>query len=193
MAIPKWKRQPGTGATPPAGQPAGGVDYGQDQVTKSPEPQRRTSKGGYKFRYDIPKGTLISKQFTKQEIIETGFPGFDIARKMTTLPGAIENYMDFWKLLIGTPEEKVDVVGEVYGIGTTSGMPLGQYLGQRFDEPGQQWWSTQNYFTFPGVGSIPFEWPEFKWPDLSGVGKWLLIGGGAIAGIWLLGKIIGRK
>jgi hypothetical protein len=40
---------------------------------------------------------------------------------------------------------------------------------------------------------ITFDVPEFKLPDLSGVGKWLLIGGGILAALYLGGKYIGRK
>jgi hypothetical protein len=34
---------------------------------------------------------------------------------------------------------------------------------------------------------------NFKFPSLKGIGKWLLIGGAALAGIYLVGKLLGRK
>lgn len=47
-----------------------------------------------------------------------------------------------------------------------------------------------------GTEGINFELPDIFGgikDALGNAGKWILIGGGVLAGVWLLGKFIGRK
>jgi len=113
-----------------------------------------------------------------------------------TLVGmGINTVEDFWGLLLGTGQEKLNALADTYG-------KINPEIGAKIDELNSQYlttlenWDKQQYLTTGLTTPTPIEinMPEF--PDifagLKDVGKWLLIGGGVIAGAWLLGKFIGR-
>lgn len=107
---------------------------------------------------------------------------------------AYEGITNFWDILLGTGEQKAEAIGETYGIFDerfTEQMDIfSQKAGENIPD-----WGTQQYFTTGFNTPAPITMPEF--PDIFGglkdVGKWILIGGGVLAGVYLLGKILGRK
>jgi hypothetical protein len=91
---------------------------------------------------------------------------------------------DFWSLLGGTGEQKAETLQSWLPLETVSGATFPEAATEILEEE----YGTGNLFVNPISGEVT----EVKLPDLSDVGKWLLIAGGAIAGLYLLGKYVGR-
>lgn len=91
---------------------------------------------------------------------------------------------DFWSLFAGTAEEKVNTIESYLPLETVSGLTFPEVATPTLKEA----YGEGNILVNPITG----EASQVELPDLSGVGKWLLIAGGAIAGLYLLGKYIGR-
>lgn len=103
-----------------------------------------------------------------------------------------EGVTNFWDILLGTGEQKAEAVGETYGIFDKTFTEEMDIFSQQAAENIPDW-GTQQYFI---TGTpVDIDLPEF--PDIFGglkdVGKWVLIGGAAILGVYLLGKVLGRK
>jgi len=132
---------------------------------------------------DVPSGGMISHNRT---VPPPRFAIPEMATDLTNIGGAANTVMDLWKLMLGTPEEKVKTVGEFLPIDDT-GKKL---LEEESKKIGETDWGTQNVFMFPGIEPTPFEFPKI---DLSGIGTGLLMAGALLGGLYLAGKYIGRK
>lgn len=97
---------------------------------------------------------------------------------------------DFWKLVIGTPGEKVETVAPYLPV-DEGGQTVLIDVVEKMEAADTTGWTTQNYLTIPGAEPTVINFPEL--PDLGDIGKWLLIGAIAIGGLFLLGKYVGRK
>jgi len=100
--------------------------------------------------------------------------------------------LDLWTLILGSPENKAKTIGEWLPISPDTKTQYEDIIKLQV-EGAEDFW-TKPIGTIPTGGDpIVFNVPEFKFPDLSGVGKWLLIGGGVLAALYLGGRYIGRK
>jgi len=135
------------------------------------------------------KGEVISRSPTAIKDM-----GYDIPQKikdsLSQPPVVAQAGMmwDFWKLWLGTPQDKLETVTPYLPVNEGTSQIIYDVGKQIEQQPNNEWYTSQNYFTFPGVEPIAFNFPEL--PNFGDIGKWLLIGGVAIAGIYLLGKAI---
>lgn len=94
---------------------------------------------------------------------------------------------DFWSLLLGTGEEKAETIGSYLPIETVSGPTFEDVATSQITEE----YGEGNILVNPITGTAtPVDLP--KLPSFGDIGKWLLIGGAALAGVYLLGKFLGR-
>ena len=140
-----------------------------------------------KGSYDIDTGSGTPLDYILQQI------------QKPPIVAQIDTIQDAWGLIAGSPEDKVNVVQEITGT-TVDDLTREQAEQQQeetlsdviLSDPQGTGWIEKPIITIPFAPVI--ETPQM--PDIFGglkdVGKWVLIGGGLLAGIWLLGKYIGR-
>jgi len=144
----------------------------------------------------IAPGTVISKVKKKKRGRIRNIFGMDItdihqvlgSEKLRKPPiiGGPELVLDWWTLVLGSPKEKAHVLGDVFNI---------EYSSPDYHKTVEGWdWQGAEIPTVTFPGFEPIKLPEFKFPDITGGLKNVLIYGGlALAGLYLIGKFIGRR
>jgi len=161
-----------------------------------------------------PAGTVISRAATVEYTPEVTGKVTELLTKPAVFP-IIDLVQDFWSLAIGTREEKVITTSELIGgeVKTipaydirTGGeqptvKPLETFMSevitkQKLESPETKTFWEQNVLAGSDI-KIP-DLPEIPNPfeflgDIGNTLKWILIGGGALVGLYLVAKIIGGK
>lgn len=138
-----------------------------------------------------PEKHIPISGITKAETTVTGELGIpekvtDIFTQPLIVTG-LETAWDFWSLLLGSPEQKIESLGGYLPITEGSQELLKTPIQQAIEEK-QEWVTTP---TLPTGQTIDIKLPTL--PDITGALKWIGIGIIAIAGIWGASKIFGKK
>ena len=96
-----------------------------------------------------------------------------------------DTVIDFWNLLLGSPEAKAETIVPYLPITPEAATGIQTDVIAPMVASGE--WATTP--TLPTGQTLP----KIEWPDFSSIGKWLLVGAVAIGGLFLLGKYVGRK
>ncbi len=145
-----------------------------------------------------PKGTVIS---TAPKTVITAPK---VVTNILTNPvmGAVGVVQDFWGLVLGSREEKVSTIGEYLPI-SVQATDMGKTITKTFDTVLQTKIDTSKMFSpeakkfweTPTLANTNIELPKIELPNLDifgkigEYGKWILIGGAVLLGVYFISKM----
>lgn len=157
------------------------------QQTTTKEILKVYKQGDYSVKKDITDELGLPAP-SPGENVDVGIPEIiGTSLEQAPIVAQMNLAVDFWELVLGTPEQKMDVVETILPMDETGHEIFEEKKQEILDSPDNTWFK-EPMATIPGVA--PFKVPEIKLPDLSGVGKWLLIGGLILGAILIIPALI---